>query len=896
MTKLSTLLSTAIVVGSLTITSAAELLNASSAQGDATSLPEHQLQYETDVRPIMKAMCFQCHGEETELHGGLDVRLVRLMTTGGESGTSLVPGDSANSLLWQRIESDEMPEGAKKLSRREKEIIRRWIDDGCKTLRPEPDSVADARYTPEELGFWSFQPVSKPIVPMPAGYEIETPVDGFIAAKLVEVGLPFSPEADRPTLLRRLSFDLLGLPPTPEEVAAFVADTSVNAYEKVVDRMLASPDYGLRWGRHWLDVAGYAESDGNEGQDKPRPHAWRYRDYVIASLNADKGYDQFLREQIAGDELIGSDLNSDDPRHVELLTATALLRMAPDVTETNDTIIDRNQAVAECIKVVSSATIGLTIGCAQCHDHRYDPISAEDYYRYRAIFDPALPLQAWKKPQERLIDMTPSADRKTSETIEADAFTREKDLNDRRLVVAESVFEKLVGELPDEQRETVRVAVLKAQAERSEDDQTLLKQFPMIRSKEEIRDQLLLYAKEDYDKFEIERKQIEAIRVTKPAARIIMGLAEPKNSSAEPKNELPKSAVFFRGDPEQPRQLVTPSEVFVVARTRSEVAIAEDDEKAETTGRRLAYANQLTDGTHPLTARVAVNRLWLHHFGRGLVNTPSDFGIVGERPSHPELLDWLASRLVELNWQFKPLHRLLVLSRTYRQVSTRTPAHDAVDPENRLMARANLRRLDAETLRDTMLVVTGHLNHQAGGPSVPVAEDEEGKSVIGRLKLNEGLFAGIDDVGPQKYRRSIFVEVPRSRPLNMLATFDLPIMTPNCDLRRCSTVAPQSLWFLNDSHVVELSDHLSDHMFGGALPDTKSRINDLFMRLFGREPLSSELTNIEHYLEEQANLFRADPAVEWQKTVTQWPHAPDVRAIATLCQAMLSSNEFLYVE
>ncbi len=889
MPRIILFLSIGIFFGSLTFTSAAELLNTSAPQGTAKPLPDRPLHYETDVRPIMKAMCFQCHGEEAELHGGLDVRLVRLLTKGGESGAAIVPGDSSNSLLWRRIESDEMPEGAKKLSNRDKEIIRRWIDEGCKTARPEPDNVADARFTPEELGFWSFQPVSKPLVPAPLGYEIETPIDGFIASKLNAVGLPFSPQADRPTLLRRLSFDLLGLPPTPEEVDAFVADKSISAYEQVVDRMLASPDYGVRWGRHWLDVAGYAESDGNEGQDKPRPHAWRYRDYVIASHNDDKGYDQFLLEQIAGDELVGSTLNSDDPRHVELLTATALLRMAPDVTTTNNTIIDRNQAVADCIKVVSSATIGLTVGCAQCHDHRYDPISAEDYYRYRAIFDPAFSLQAWKTPEQRLIDMTPTMDRKTSEAIEADAIAREKDLNERRLAAATRVFDKLISELPDDQRETVQAAVLKAKGDRSEADQALLKQFPMIRSKEEIRDQLLLYSVKEFRAFEAEAKQIEGLRATKPATRMVMGLVEPPETP-------PASTLFFRGDPEQPRQAVAPSELFVVARGRSQVSIVEDNPAVSTTGRRLAYAKQLTDGTHPLTARVAVNRLWMHHFGKALVNTPSDFGLFGERPSHPELLDWLASRLVELDWHLKPLHRMIVLSRTYRQESTRTPAQDAIDPENRLVARANLRRLDAETLRDTMLMASGHLNKQVAGPSVPVAEDEEGKSIIGKLKIADGLFAGIEDVGAQKYRRSVFVEVPRTRPLNMLATFDLPTMTPSCDLRRCSTVTPQSLWLLNDSLVIGLADQLADRMFGSELPDRASQVNRLFLTLLGRTPTAPEFESVEKYLDEQAAQFRADPDVEWQKTVTQWPHAPDVRAIATLCQAILSSNEFLYVE
>ena len=328
-----------------------------SAQDAATGLT-----FERNVRPILKAHCFMCHGEEPELKGGLDLRLVRLMQTGGESGAAIAAGDPEAALLWQRVTANEMPPGPKKLTASEKDTLRQWIAEGAKTARAEPENPDDARFTEEDLHFWAWQPVQTHEPPALPGYAISTPIDGFLAAELSKHSLGFSPEADRATLIRRVTFDLTGLPPSPNEVREFIADQSPEAWEKVVDRLLASPQYGVRWGRHWLDIAGYAESDGNQGKDHERPYAWHYRDYVIRSMNDDKPWDQFLTEQLAGDELISGVPDGNNPRHVELLAATGFLRMAPDVTQTDDTLMDRNQAVAETLKVVGTSVLGLTVG------------------------------------------------------------------------------------------------------------------------------------------------------------------------------------------------------------------------------------------------------------------------------------------------------------------------------------------------------------------------------------------------------------------------------------------------------------------------------------------------------------------------------------------------------
>lgn len=857
--------------------------------GDA-SVPH----FESDIRPIMKAMCFHCHGEETELAGGLDLRLVRLMKEGGDSGEAITAADPDESVLWLRIESDEMPEGPKKLTADEKSLIRRWIQAGSPTVREESANSDDAKYTLEELNFWSFQPVANVAIPKIDGLIIN-PIDAFVVDKLHTMGMRQSSQADKAVLLRRVTLDLTGLPPTPEELTAFLSDESPNAYEKVVDRLLSSDAFGIRWGRHWLDIAGFSETAGYLADDISRPHAWRYRDYVIDSINADKPYDQFVTEQLAGDELIaemtaGGKPNPDDALHVELMTATGFLQMAPDLTKRQDTISDRNQVVAETIKVVSSAVLGLTVGCAQCHDHRYDPISAKDYYSMRAVFDPAFPLEHWLKPEDRVLDMTGSADAAAIGKIESVVKQRESELQAKRLEVAKGIYQRLVGELPDDKREELVALVAKAEGDRTDDEISLLKQYPMLTSIEAIAGMLAVYDQANHQKFFQEENAIQSLRESGPPQRLVMCVHETDS-------KIPDSMVFSRGDPLSPKEKVLPSEVFVLARNRPENTIPLNQDMMPTTGRRLAYARQWFDGTHPTIARVAVNRIWAHHFGSGLVSTTSDFGLFGELPTHPELLDWLAVDFVGGGWAMKRLHRMIVMSHTFRQTSHRTPESDDHDPQNQFLSRMNMRRLDAEEIRDAILMVTGLLNRQAGGPSVPVALEQDGHVVVGRAVLNNGgLFDRIDDVGVQKYRRSIFIANERINALTMLATFDAPVMSPNCDARSCSTVAPQSLWFLNDSLIVDVTDKLADRMFSEKYANEQDRIRDLFVRLFSASPSETEMRQCVDYLKAQSDELRKYQDEDWVKLVQQFGHAPDVAAYATLCQALLSTNRFLYVE
>jgi hypothetical protein len=829
-----------------------------------------EVTFEKHVRPILQAACFQCHGEDDKPRGKLDVRLPSLMARGGRSGPAVVPGKPDESLLLERIDADEMPEGPKKLTKVQKAVIRRWVAGGARTARPEPKNPDDLRITDEERAFWAFQPVRKPGVPAAGA---GNPVDAFVLARLTEKGLKPNPLADRRTLIRRVTVDLTGLPPTPAEVEAFLKDESPRAYETLIDRLLASPRYGEQWGRHWLDVAGYAESDGVTNLDKVRPHAWRYRDYVVRSFNADKPYDQFVVEQLAGDELVRRPWKDLSPADVDRLAATGFLRMAPDATDSDNTPVERNNAVAETLKVVGSAFLGLTVGCAQCHDHRYDPIATADYYRLRAVFDPAYDLKKWQTPTQRLVNMTPADVATKRAEIEAKAVDIEKQIRADEVKRENEVFEVEVQKIPEADRKAAREAFF-ADTPTAE-QQAVLKKSVRLR----IRHTIQLFDPKAYAEFKKRRAEVAKLRETKPPEEFVAVLTEPGGPP-------PDSFVFARGDHEAPRQKVTPGELAVLALHRPSADVPPKSGTDPTTGRRLAYAKLLTDGAHPLTARVFVNRVWMHHFGRGIVGTPGDFGAFGERPTHPDLLDWLANDFVEHGWQVKRLHKLILTSEAYRRTATRTPELQAADPDNKLLARANVRRLTAEQLRDAVLLASGKLRPEVGGPSVPVAEDFDGMPVLGTRKLNEGLFSGIDPVGEQENRRSLYVQVRRKLPLPMLEAFDLPVMKPNCDARRCTTVAPQSLLFLNNEFVINQAGLVADRLVAEH-GSPERLVRKVWELLFAAPPTDAELKASVSYLADQAETFRKATGPKGE---------PDRQALVSLCQVLLGSNRFLYVD
>ena len=852
------------------------------------------LTFEKDVRPILKAHCMLCHGEEEKPKGGVDLRLRRFMDGPTDSGaTLLVPGNPAASELVAIIARGEMPKKGHPVPAHELEIIRQWIAQGAKTARPEPASLEKGPIiTEEERSHWSFQPVKRPDAPTVEG--VAGPIDAFLATAMRKEGLDFAPEADRPTWIRRVSLNLTGLPPTPEEVEAFLADTSPVAFEKVVDRLLDSPAYGERWGRHWLDVAGYADSNGYTEVDSARPHAWRYRDYVIRAFNEDKPWNEFIREQLAGDELAGA-THADfqtaviDPKKLEKLTATAFLRMAPDGTgdPNDDANLARNLVIAEQMKIVSSSMLGLTVACAQCHDHRHDPISHEDYHRLRAVFDPAYDWQAWRAPAQRLYSLyTPEEHAKAAE-IEKAAALIDVEAREMSKKFLDEIFEVEVLKLPEADREPYRLARATADKDRTPGQKDLIKKYPSA---------LALYSLDLYDKKKqdlVLAKSAEAtkLRTTKPAQGFVMALTEVKG-------QVPASKLFNRGDHEQPVRDVPPGELTILTTPEIE-PFTPAAVPSGSSGRRLAYANWLTSGKHPLVARVLVNRFWMHHFGRGLVNTPGDFGLAGERPSHPELLDWLADEFVKSGWKLKPLHRSIVLSRAYRQ-SAANPDSLQADPENRLLSRYKVRRLEAEPLRDSILAAAGALVDKPFGPPSTIARDPAGRIVLG---VDKGTItkAEVAPGGEQDFRRSVYVEVRRSKPVTVLDTFDAPVMTPHCELRPQTTVAPQSLLLMNDTFILDNASRLADRLHTEIPDDEKARLERAWQLLYGKTPGESEVARAINYLRLQTATLTVhhaqNPPAAPAKGAPPLPSPDPAReAFASLCQILLSSNRFLYLE
>lgn len=600
--------------------------------------------FEKDIRPILKAHCFECHGEGEQKKGGLDVRLRRLMLVGGEEGPVIVPGHPDQSPLLKAVQSGEMPKRDKKLSAEQIALIRQWIAAGAKTARPEPDQIPTGTgITEEERSFWSFQPIRHPSIPASRKRDrIRTPVDAFLVAELKKKRLQFSPDASRVTLLRRAFLDLTGLPPTPAEVATFLNDTSGDAYEKLIDRLLESKHYGERWGRHWLDIAGYADSDGYSDADPPRAYAYKYRDYVIRSLNDDKPVDRFLAEQLAGDELARANqtnaptvaLSGPDPR--DLLVATGFLRMGVDGSAT-DALSDRdavrNQVVADTLKIVSTSLLGLSVGCAQCHDHRYDPIPQADYYRLRAVFEPAYDWKNWRTPDQRLVSLYTDEDRRKSAEIEAEAKKVSDEKESKQKQYLAEALAKHLEKFEPGLRDPLRAATETPADKRTEEQKKLLADNPSVNINAGVLYQYNPKAAEDLKAIEA---KITEIRGRKPPEDFISALTEPAD-------RIPETHVFHRGDYRQAREAMLPGGLSVLGAGGKPAEFAAKDSSLDTTGRRLAFTRWLTSGTNPLVARVLVNRVWMHHFGHGLVGTPSDFGAMGERPTHPELLDWLAS-------------------------------------------------------------------------------------------------------------------------------------------------------------------------------------------------------------------------------------------------------------
>jgi hypothetical protein len=622
-----------------------------------------------DVTPILLRRCTVCHGR-SQREGGLDLRTKASLLRGGKSGPAIVPGRPEESLLLKKVRSGDMPPrrriievSIKPIEQAEIDVLAKWIAAGAPEVAILPD-VATSRPDPlvsdKERAFWAFQPPCSVLPPNVRSQErVRNPIDAFILQKLEAAGLSLSPEADRLTLMRRACFDLTGLPPEPEEVKAFLSEGNPLAYEKLIDRLLASPRYGERWGRHWLDLAGYADTEGKREQDILRPFAWRYRDYVIRAFDADKPYDRFLMEQIAGDELADYEHAPEITAEMaDNLVATGFLRMAPDPTWYNLTnfLPDRLDVIADEIEVLGSAVMGLTLKCARCHTHKFDPIPQRDYYRLLDVFKGAFDEHDWMKSNWHFpLSMGPRTDRDLPHV--ATAERAEWETHDARL----------------------------------RKDIARLKAAQFLTSAKTLSEPI---------------KALEAKRQPEPKIRALWDRGEPS-----------PTYILRRGDYLSPGRLVGPGVPSVLTDGKTPFDVIAPWPGAKQTGRRLAFARWLTKPDHPLTARVLVNRLWKHHFGIGIVKTLDNFGKAGAQPSHPELLDWLAVEFVRQGWSLKKMHRLMMTSAVYRQSSTVTSAQERLDPDNALLSHMPMTRLDAESIYDTMLLLAGRLDERRYGPA-----------------------------------------------------------------------------------------------------------------------------------------------------------------------------------
>jgi hypothetical protein len=703
--------------------------------------------------------------------------------------------------------------------------------------KPGEEPLREKPIRPEDRAHWAFVSPKKPEIPATRETNwIRNPIDSFILAKLEEAKLPHSPEADRATLLRRLSFDLTGLPPSPEELDAFLSDGAPTAYERQVERLLASPQYGVRWAQHWLDLARYADTDGFEF-DQARPDAWRYRDWVAAALNDDVPYNVFIRRQLAGDET--------EPNDPSSFIATGFTRCYPDMVDLNDQGLRRQNALNDITETTGLVFLGLTIGCARCHDHKFDPIRQSDFYRLQAFFSPArfrddYPIaspEQRKEHEQRMRIWEPEIASIQSALMRVEAPARAK----------------LAPGLPPNVDELVIAASQKSEADRSVADVRLI--YEAFGKDKRIKPADLereLGPDASKTRSELRERLDRTRKAAPPSLPLARGVDEP-GTQASPTYLLRRGEFTAKG-PE-----ISPAFPAVLTESAPEIVPT-----AHSTGRRAALAAWLTHPDHPLTGRVIVNRLWQHHFGRGLVATPSDFGTLGEAPTHPELLDWLASELVRQDWSLKTMHRLMVNSTTYRQssglsnadvrlrpnegassVPSRSPNQPAVlgprpseenDPENTLLWRFRRQRLDGEAIRDALLAVSGQLNLGMGGPSV----FPELPSELTKLSSKGAIWP----VSPQledRRRRSLYIFVRRNLRFPFFEAFDRPDTNASCPQRPVTTIAPQALSLLNSTLAQDSACALvarADHEAGLAF---NPRIRLIYRLTLGREPDEEEL-------------------------------------------------------
>jgi mono/diheme cytochrome c family protein len=904
----------AVCAGVLLVALTCRQVRAEAPPEDAADI-EH---FRTRVEPLLRSKCFSCHGPEKQ-EGGLRLDSREAVFTGGASGAAAEGAQPEDSLLVQAVRhakgAPAMPP-EEKLGNDEIAALVRWIDRGAVWSTADTQQSAilagprrgDAFHDPENpiviifggkrLDLWSLKhPVRPPVPAVRNTAKVRTAVDMFILAPLEAAGLGLAPEADRRTLFRRLSFTLLGLPPAPEEIEAFVHDDSPAAYERAVERLLADPNYGEQQARHWLDVVRYADTNGHE-RDEFRPQMYRYRDYVIRSFSADKPYDEFIREQLAGDELASQPPR--DAADTDRLVATGFLRLGTfDSTAPlfQEEAKSRNELMADVVNTTGSAFLGLTLSCANCHDHKYDPVSQADHFRLRAFFAAVIP-----RDDVRIdtADVQQAVEQFNS-VIESDVEQLRQQVADILGPARRIIAEKRRGAFPDE----IKALLAIDESQRDEVAKEKLKPFlAMLNVKD---DDALAESSDDVKARHTElAQQISGVSASK---REFTTAATMVDASAQ----APVTHLFYQGDFHEPRQEIVPGFLSYLDPNPADVPPLEG---RDTTGRRAALAEWIASPHNPFTARVVVNRLWRQSFGRGIVSTPNDFGYSGAQPTHPELLDWLAAELVEHNWSLKHVQRLILLSATFRQASAPDSALQVADPDNRLFSRQNIQRLSAETMRDAMLAVSGRLLPQRSGqprwPPVPY------ELLFGQPGIQEAL-KGEDGGRRQGYYaepveqtdvRSVFLIQKRGLPLPYLQAFDLPELTTSCGRRDVTTVAPQALSLLNSPFAVRMARAFAERVAREAGEQSAPRVECAVRLALGRALSENERTVALDLLARHQQMHSERPLAAAPGSAeaasddshglpvedSRPPEDPALAALADLCLMLMNLNEFVYVD
>ncbi len=809
--------------------------------------------FEKDVLPILKANCFACHGSEKKLQGGLKLTSREEILKGGESGPAVDLKKPDESLLLQAINYDGLmmpPKG--RLPKAQIDTLTKWVTRGLAWSDKAVEAATKSHGVPvvddEARNFWAFRPVVRNEPPPVIDKNwVRTPIDAFVLAKLEANGVRPAPAASKETLLRRLFYTLTGLPPSPKEVAEFVNDQSPDAYEKVVDRLLESRHYGEHWARHWLDLVRYAESNSFE-RDNPKPFVWRYRDYVIRAFNADKPYDQFIREQLAGDEL--EEVTPDS------IIATGYYRLGLWDDEPADRPLAFYDGLDDIVGTTSQTMLGLTANCARCHDHKIDPFTQRDYYSLLAFFHGIKP---YGGDNEILRFIGDAAARERQAAATADWEAKLAEVKKQILAVEDAIKDKLPGgEIDDFKFDGKRREILRKQ-----------------RGK--------LISKDDHDRYESLHKERNELERQRPRS---LEQALCVKEEGRPRDTF----LLLRGNPQSQGDRVEPAFPSVLQAANVEPPeLPTRREGSESSGRRRVLADWIASPTNPLTARVMVNRVWQFHFGRGLVRSSSNFGYMGSPPTHPELLDWLASEFVRNGWKLKPLHRLIVTSNAFRMSSvvskseisnlksqiSNLKSHDS-DPENDLLSHFDLRRLSAEEVRDSILAACGNLNlNKTEGPSVyPVIPREvlAGQSVPGR---------NWEKSSPEEAAsRSVFVHIKRSLAVPLLSAFDAADPDSPCPVRFATTQPAQALALINSTFANEQAALFARNLRREAGDNTATCVKAGLSRVLQRSPTEREIARGVKYIEDniQQDKVSAD------------------EALRRFCLLAINLNEFVYLD